>query len=144
MKYLGGRGVFEAIRHDGTYRVATSLIGQPKPGAKIRRIEGFGRRAAIGQNPHGFHQEEPMRGELEGGKYLGQMRVIYTDRSRDFDCGDYWSLRPNLTAFASDPLRRCVEVGSCSGGESARLSALLRKYTASSPRRICRTSRGTH
>ena len=66
-------------------------------------------------------------GELEGGKYLSQVRVIYTDRARDFDRGNYWSLLPKLAAIASDPLHKCLEVESCPGGEMTRLSALLRK-----------------
>ena len=66
-------------------------------------------------------------GELEGEKYLIQVGIIYTDRARDFDHGAYWSLIPNLTAIASDPRQRCIEVESCSGGKVKRRSAPLRK-----------------
>ena len=63
---------------------------------------------------------------MEGEKYLRQVGIIYTDRARDFDHGAYWSLLPNITAIASDPLHRCMEFKSCSGGKVARISALLR------------------
>ena len=49
MQYMGDRGEFEIIRHDGKYKVAMSLMGQKKHGPKIRRIDGVGRRAAIDQ-----------------------------------------------------------------------------------------------
>ena len=46
----------------------------------------------------------------EGDSYLRQVRILYTDRARDFDHGDYWAFLPGLLAIARDPLHRCIEV----------------------------------
>ena len=73
--------------------------------------------------------------DSEGDSYLRHVRILYTDRARDFDHGDYWAFIPGLLAIASHPLHRCIEVECCYGGKITNLSEALRKihrgFTAS-------------
>ena len=65
--------------------------------------------------------------ESAGDSYLRQVRILYTDRARDFDRADYWAFLPGLLDIARDPTHRCFEVESCSGGKITKLSSALRK-----------------
>ena len=41
--------------------------------------------------------------ESSGDSYLRPVRILYTDRARDFGHGDYWAALPGLLAIARDP-----------------------------------------
>ena len=83
-----------------------------------------------------------LREESAGDSYLRHVRILYTGRARDCDRGDYWAVLPGLLAIASDPMRRCFEVESCSGGKITKIPPALRKVrrkftpsdTAATPR----------
>ena len=149
LAYLTKKGKFDAIRHDGAYKVLMSMTDQPKHGAKMRKSEGEERPGRL----HVAHTPTTATGDtVERSAEFGESRqltlgfidrsldvstsdvrpaehvcILYSDRVRDLVHVDTLRASPNLDAVASDPLHRCLEIEACPGGRRAALSSALRK-----------------
>ena len=151
IRYLIEQGEFDIPRHDGTYKMLMGMTHSPKHGSPVRKYEGqsglLGRKdrlhvahtlttasgSAITASAAFSESREISLDVVKRGvsasdgiaSYAGHVRVLYTDRPRDFDHEDTWGVLPGLVAIACDPLHRCLEIESCSGGKITKLSDIL-------------------
>ena len=159
-EFLTDTGEFEILSHDGTYKVAMGIIGQPHHGLKTRR-RPVGSAAPSSQRGDEVHVVQTLRTKSgctcgaagsysEGRQFVrsfleraiqgdkrrfSQVRMLFTDSPEKVDAKSIHQLFPQLRCVAADPLHRILEVEGFFGKARTELSAALRLVHAKfSPR----------
>ena len=145
MEYLASIGDFEVITHDGTYKIAMGLIGQPGHGVAIRRKKGgppkdeihvvqtLRTRSGCAVGAMGTFSEGSafvrsfLKTSLANGGALSQVRLVLTGPRGKLDIASTFALLPQLVCVAADPIHRSLEVETFFGKSRSAVSAALRK-----------------
>ena len=128
------RGGFGILRHDGAYRMLTSVNKQPKSGARIRAselVDGVGRLRVAHTLTTGAGETAGAKVSFRGNmrktssftrdmrsvpdsaaRYAAAVRILFSDRARDLNLLDKWAVLPNSLCVVRDPLRMRLEVES--------------------------------
>ena len=164
MDYLKSIGELRAIRHDGTYKVMMSVMGQPGHGASVRRYAE--EHQLPSERAHVVHTLSTMSGAMllaapefsearkttpqftrqavsedAGANYCGVCEVLFTDRPRGIDHASTRIALPGIRAVACDPLHRVIELKACFGSKRNRLSTALRRCHLKFPPNRVRANR---
>ena len=150
-EFLTGAGEFEILAHDGTYKVAMGIIGQPHHGLKTRR-RPVGTGPPTSQRTDEVHVAQTLRAKngctcgaagsySEGTNFVrsflentiqgderrfSQVRMLFTDSPEKLGAKNIRRLFPELRCVVADPMHRILQVEGFFGKGRTELSSAMR------------------